>query len=208
MKKGISLILAALCLLSLCACKSPEEKARDTAEGYMDALTKLDAIELQRYVSDNTKLPDILDKVSADRIISLIPGELGDYASEAESVVAPIIDKAKAVMNYEIKSMEEKNGEYIFTVNAELPDLSVGTLTSAVDKDALVKLVKDLIADGVISLTDGKEKIIKAAMPKILEFAKEAVDNLELTTETKEIILVVSEKNGNWLVDTEKSELD
>ncbi|MBQ4543204.1 MAG: hypothetical protein IJA19_03430 [Clostridia bacterium] len=212
MKKLSVLLVAVILMLSLFGCGNGEQLARETAEGFLSAYCELDIQKMMGFVDDTSKLPDDVKDFSMEKIMGEFPEELKAYTGEFEKVVNVFFDKAKEKMSYSIKESAEIEGGYEFVVdiiqadfeNSEFED----KLTESLSTEKATEIVNELLSSGAITYQSTQEEIYNALVPKVVSIMEEVVNGLEIATKTEQGTVVVIEKDGQWFVSADKTNIE
>lgn len=208
MKKTVALLMAILCIVSLTACGNAETKARETAEGFLNAVVNLDFEGAKQYVDNEDAIPEAIENIDIGELMGSLPEELQEgYGDELKGLVTKITDRAKEKLSYEILGVTEGEGEYAYSVKLTLPDVDTNALADSIDEKTVTDLFTGALTSGKITLGSSQEEILAAVMPELITLLDQMIDTMEIGAEESEIEVVVTETDGKWLVNAEKSNI-
>lgn len=212
MKKLLSLLLVLVCTISLVSCGGTnDEAARETVIAFMDAIADLDAETAEKYVDDASALPTEFKNLDLSKLMEGMPSDLGDYTDDFETLFSGLMDKVKKEISYEIKESKKTDDGFVFTLDVTFPDFETTNidtlLEEQLDEESMQTLLMDMFTSGEITADSTETDIMNLIMPKMLDMLKTAFDKIEITTKTNESVFVVTKTDGQWLINTEKSNL-
>ncbi len=200
--------------------KDSKEMAEDTVDGFMQALCVFDIKEMSSYTLD----PDaVKEEIGFDDLKTYVTEEI--YAGSTdeeikmmESFVDTIIDAyLEAIydtMSYKITSSKKGGKDYVITTDFTFLDFELAqeNLESTMNTEmasASAEVTNELIADGKITATTTEEEMIKIVFDAIAEKMVPIIEKsiLEAPRTTGENTFLVTEKDGIWYIDTDKSKL-
>jgi len=82
------------------------------------------------------------------------------------------------------------------------------TLKSSVSNQKMNELITKLFTNGTITASSSQQEILDAVMPEVINLMIESVDDFKVDTETEEKELTISKIDGEWLINTKKSNID
>ena len=189
--------------------------AKLVADGFLKALSKLNAEELKTYCHESA----IFTSKSFLEYENLCSGNFEGMLGENESMFAgheeklremvqAIIDNMANSISYEL-SEGRQTGDDTFTFDTKLIMFDSQTadtafeqqLANAMTQEKLMELVTELMNNGTITESSTEEELYAVLIPTILDIAIEAIQNVKLPTQTISGKLTVNVKNGALLVD-------
>lgn len=226
MKKLLALLLAIMCVFCFVGCsneageesgkgngsKSDAEAAKAALTGFLDGFCKLDAEEMEKYIDDPSAIPEEFNELNIDNLMDQMPAELEPYSDDFEKLLNAMVDRMSKEITYEITDEKEDDGEYTYTVSITAPNFDdvdmEEVFADAFTEDVMLEIVEELQASGKITDASSEEEIMDAVMPEIIDKAIETIDDMDFDTVTEDNTFVVCEKDGEWLVNAEKSDLE
>lgn len=229
MKKLLALLLALSCAVSLAACKkskvdggkpapekTDEQLATEAAEGFLDALVDLDYDGMAEYVDDASVIPEEFKDFNADELTKTMTEgqgpEFEPFTEDLKGLSEDIIGVIKDNMSYKITSTEKDGDNYIITAEMSICDFDSVNFDSIVEEnfkeEDLNKMLMELLASGKISADSSQEEILAIIMPDMIKAMRDGVKNMDVTSTTEEYKLTVSEIDGEWLVNSDLSDID
>ena len=200
--------------------KDDEALAEETVEGAMDAFCELNLKEFAGYVNGEADLGDMPFE-NKDDLTDMFLEELGsDPGMEGmieliQPVFETVVDAMLDSMTYEITDVSEDNGDYNFTVNFECMDFEAlddfDSLMEGTDfETTMMEVVTELMESGDITEDMSEEEMMEALIPSLVEILEDViVEALEsVDTNEAELEFVVTEEDGEWLIDAENSNVD
>ena len=210
MKKIIALLLALLLAFGMTACSNGEAEATAAATGFLDAFVALDFDTASTYLDD----PEFLTDMAAALDMESILGDLGDaegFTEEIQGIIDTLMGKVKENMAYEMVGVEASGDNFVVTANVTTPrfEEDLETLLGDQLSDEIIEtILMEALAAGTISLDATEEELMAVLLPLVLEKVNEAIANLELATTTEQYVLVVTEKDGKWVIVTDESSMN
>ena len=194
-----------------------KDAAEETVKAFMDALCKFDFKKMENYVDGElTEEFAQYDLASLkSELMSNMPEDIAPMKSYIEDLFDSAIDDMLSSISYQITSVEEDGDDIKVCLDLTTPDF--GLLETAFE-DALaapeveeetMALITEAMESGELTEGSSEQDILDYIMPKVFDMAKDIVadeiKNAEKTTEEGEFIL--TEVDGKWLINTEKSDL-
>lgn len=209
MKKLLCLLLAMVMCFSLVACSSEEGAGSDSAAeaekalvGFMDALCDFDADAMVDYVVDPDAIPEEIKNVNVETLMATMPEMLAEYEDDFRDVFTALVEKFTSGIKYEIKDSEEVDEGYAFTLDVSMPEGNpADSLQDLFTEETLTELVMEKVSSGEIALDSSEEEIMAAVMPALFDMMNKEIESMEFEIETTEKEIIVSEVDGEWLVD-------
>lgn len=195
---------------------NPTDAAEDTVKGFMDAFCEFDFKEMEKYADG--ELPEEITEIDftaiKDETINSLPEEMGAYKSQFEKMFDTAIDDMLATISYDITSVKETDDNITVKVDLTMADFNAleSTIEDALSSDmeeSIMKIATDAMESGDLTEDATEQDVIDYIMPKAIDLMgdilSDEIKGLEKTTEECEFIL--SEVDGEWLIDIEKSDL-
>ncbi len=209
MKKLLCLLLAMVMCFSLVACSSEEGAGSDSAEeaekaftGFMDALCAFDAEAMADYVVDPDAIPEEIKNVNVEAMMATMPEMMAAYEEDLRGVYTALLEKYTAAVSYEKKDSEETDDGYVFTVDMSMPkEDPADSLQNSLTEEAFTELLVEKVTAGELSLDATEEEAMAVIMPAFFDMMNKEIESMEFEIETTEKEIIVSEVDGEWLVD-------
>jgi len=177
----------------------------------------LDVDAMENYLDDADAIPEDMANFDIDTLVdnaidsnpAIAPYE-EDFTKFAEAVVEKMTDN----MSYTIVETEKDGKDYVVTVEMTMPDFDEvnksfeDTLKSSVSNQKMNELITKLFTNGTITASSSQQEILDAVMPEVINLMIESVDDFKVDTETEEKELTISKIDGEWLINTKKSNID
>lgn len=228
MKKLLALLLVVVLAFSVVACgtkdagttEKPGEKpavekeddskeAEKVAEEFFDAFVELDFDKAEKYVDDKAVVEEAAKELDFDAMMDTLPDEFSPYKSYFEEMFDAILDAVLKDFDYEIKGVEEDGDKYIVEVELTAPvttDLE-GYFEDAMSEDSMGALAMELYTNGTITEDMSEDEIYDAVFAAMVDYVKDQVKNVDVSTETETVKVTVYEKDGEWLIEADSLEL-
>lgn len=236
MKKLLTGILALTLALSFTACgkdestndsKNPDtpkvedkisstDAAKEVATSFMDAYKKFNIEEASQYV--NGEISEEIAQFDIENIkkemLKTMPEDFAPMADYLTDMLDSVVDTISSSTEYKIISAEEDGDNVKVVVDVTSPNVDnlEATFENAMAEDMeqeMLVILTEAMESGALTESSTDEEMMEYLMPKIFEIAEEMIveelKNAETTT--KNFNLILTEVDGKWLIDPEKSEI-
>ena len=194
----------------------PKDAAEDAVKGFMDAFSEFDFTEMEKYIDGElpAEFAEFDFSTIKEETINSLPEELDAYKDDFGKMFDTAIDKMLATISYDITNVEEDGDNYVISVDVTMADFNAleESLNNALSADLTEKFIEigeEAIANGDLSEDSTEQEVMDYLMPKAIDMIGDVLDeeikSLERTTEEGEF--VVTEVDGEWLIDIEESSL-
>jgi len=203
---------------------NPEEaEARKVAKAYIEAVATLDiqkaaklsvnGDELSADITEGNFTDYIIDTVieeiqNAEGSTSVLTGTDETMSEYLRVLLEGGFDAFIKNITYDIDSVQEENGEYIYTVNITMPDSVYveSAIANSFDEEKInaisQEIVAELAASGKITPTLTEEELMALMMvpmaEKMVPVMADAISACKTSTTTETVTVV--NKDGKWLV--------
>jgi len=199
---------------------TPEELATETAEDAMTAFCEMNLEEMMQLFDTNESVESLPFRNKYDlydEFMETLAGESGfdGMESEVEPLAKAVIDAFLGKMSYEIKDVAELDGSFSFKIDFSsinfdnLPDFEEA-LSSPEVEAGVEDLALKLFEEGKVTEDMSEPEMLKVMMPELMAMVEDViVGSIEdMNIVSAEGTLVVYEKDGKWVVDSEESNFD
>lgn len=233
LKKTASMLLCLSLAMSLAACggngggsgtvnpeapssdvSNEEKKVEAPVKGFLDDFCNLEFSNLNDYLlEEEEELASFdFDALLEEEITGAITGSgMEEYADLFRPLIDKYLDVITSNMNYEIVETV-KDGEN-YKVNVEFSSIPLADIINAmnsIDDAAGEDLGTKLVEEGKLTEGMSEEEMMKVVLEATVEYMSGVLD--ETAKNAKPVIaeldFVVSEKDGEWLIDNNASDIE
>ena len=194
----------------------PKDAAEDAVKGFMDAFCEFDFKEMEKYIDGElpAEFAEFDFSTIKEETVNSLPEELDAYKDDFGKMFDTAIDKMLATISYDITNVKEDGDNYVISVDVTMADFNAleeslnNALTSDLS-DKIVEIGEEAMENGDLSDDSTEQEVMDYLIPKAIDMIgdllEDEIKNLERTTEEGEF--VVTEVDGEWLINIEESSL-
>lgn len=225
LKQMLCVLLAVVMVLALAACGSNGGGSKETVppdkvvEAFMDAYLAMDFQTATTYLDDASVLKDAVEYDSAkqgflDDFVGQTP-EMEPYRDDFEEFFDHMMQSIMDSIQYKIISTDVDGSNATVKIQVDAPDFDSIDMDAAMEsvtgEDALMKILMPLIEDGTLTQNSTQEEMYDILVPEMIRLMTEAMDEAIANadpSESGEDDFHLVQKDGKWIIDTEKSDIE
>ncbi len=191
-----------------------EKDIVNAVEGFLDDFCDLEFSKLNDYLleEDESLANFDFDALLEQEITGAIAGTgMEQYADLFEPLIEKYLDIITSNMKYEVVETVKEGENY--NVNVEFSAIPISDIINAmnsVDEAAGNEIGTKLVEEGKLTEGMSEEEMMKVVLEATVEYISGILDDTAKNSEpeTAELNFVVSEKDGEWLIDGNLSDVD
>ena len=137
-------------------------------------------------------------------------GDVSAFENEIRAFYDALIAKVTSNISGTIEGNVKVGDDYHVNVAITFPNFEngdpLGFMEDAISEEAVMEIFMSLYETGEINEDMLEEELAAKLLPAVFEVFTKSVNDMEITTVTKEGIFVVSNIDGKWLISMEKTD--
>lgn len=191
--------------------------AEEPVNGFFEAFKQLDGEKMASYMDDPSYAEDAMASLAQlsdfDAFSNLMAETMGDvsaFENEIRAFYDALIAKVTSNISGTIEGNVKVGDDYHVNVAITFPNFEngdpLGFMEDAISEEAVMEIFMSLYETGEINEDMLEEELAAKLLPAVFEVFTKSVNDMEITTVTKEGIFVVSNIDGKWLISMEKTD--